>query len=64
MGARQSGAGSPEGTHSALHVPQGGCVDTQNQSLALLFMVLGAEDVSKIRLGKLSPFTIQACCGG
>lgn len=42
---------------------QGGCVDTQNQSLALLFMVLGPEDVSKVRLGKLSPFTINVCYG-
>eukprot|EP00947_MAST-08B_sp_MAST-8B-sp1_P004605 g4605.t1 len=35
-----------------------GCVDTSNQSLCLLLMVLGPEDVSKIRLGKLSPYTI------
>ena len=35
-----------------------GCVDTSNQSLVLLLMVLGPEDVSKIRLGKLSSYTI------
>eukprot|EP00124_Ichthyophonus_hoferi_P000881 Ihof_evm5s38 gene=Ihof_evmTU5s38 len=37
-------------------IHRGGCVDTQNQALALLFMVLGPEDVSKVRLGKLSPY--------
>ena len=35
------------------------CVDTQHQSLALLLMALGPEDVSKVRFGKLSNFTIQ-----
>jgi RNA 3'-terminal phosphate cyclase-like protein len=35
-----------------------GCVDTSNQALVLLLMVLGPEDVSKVRLGKLSPYTI------
>eukprot|EP01102_Stenamoeba_stenopodia_P005068 TRINITY_DN15572_c0_g1_i1.p1 TRINITY_DN15572_c0_g1~~TRINITY_DN15572_c0_g1_i1.p1 ORF type:complete len:388 (-),score=79.54 TRINITY_DN15572_c0_g1_i1:17-1084(-) len=35
-----------------------GVVDTTNQSFMLLFMVLCQEDVSKIRLGKLSPHTI------
>jgi len=37
----------------------GGCIDSANQSLALLFMTLCPEDVSKIRLGKLTPYTIQ-----
>lgn len=37
----------------------GGCVDTVNQWIILLLMCLGPEDVSKIRLGKLSPMTIQ-----
>jgi len=38
---------------------QGGCVDTSNQALALALMAVGPEDVSKIRLGKLSPNTIS-----
>jgi len=47
-------------TTSFLHeILQGGCVDTANQSFILLFMVLGPEDVSKIRIGKLSPYTIS-----
>jgi len=37
-----------------------GCVDTTNQSLILLFMVLCPETISKVRLGKLSPYTIRA----
>ncbi|RUP43445.1 RNA 3'-terminal phosphate cyclase/enolpyruvate transferase [Jimgerdemannia flammicorona] len=40
-------------------VRRGGCVDSANQWLNLLFMVLGPEDVSKVRVGKLTPFTIQ-----
>eukprot|EP01124_Arcella_intermedia_P017999 TRINITY_DN24975_c0_g1_i1.p1 TRINITY_DN24975_c0_g1~~TRINITY_DN24975_c0_g1_i1.p1 ORF type:complete len:309 (+),score=56.67 TRINITY_DN24975_c0_g1_i1:162-1088(+) len=38
---------------------QGGCVDTSNQSFMLMYMVLGSEDISKIRIGKLSPYTIS-----
>jgi len=46
-------------TMDFLHeILQGGCVDTANQSFFLLLMVLGQEDVSKIRIGKLSPYTI------
>ncbi|EFA81467.1 RNA 3'-terminal phosphate cyclase family protein [Heterostelium album PN500] len=37
----------------------GGCIDSNNQSLALLFMVLCPEDISKIKLGKLTPYTID-----
>ncbi|KAF2076023.1 hypothetical protein CYY_002683 [Polysphondylium violaceum] len=37
----------------------GGCIDSHNQSLALLFMVLCPEDISKIRLGKITPYTIE-----
>jgi len=37
----------------------GGCVDSMNQSFVLFWMALSPEDVSKIRLGKLSPYTIQ-----
>ena len=40
-------------------VARGGCVDTSNQALALLLCVLGPEDVSRIRLGRLTPFTVQ-----
>ncbi|XP_036186932.1 RNA 3'-terminal phosphate cyclase-like protein isoform X2 [Myotis myotis] len=36
---------------------RGGCVDSTNQSLALLFMTLGQQDVSKVLLGPLSPYT-------
>lgn len=36
-----------------------GCVDTSLQSLVLLLMILCPEDVSKIRIGKLSKYTIQ-----
>lgn len=38
---------------------RGGCVDTANQSLALLLMALGPTDVSKYQLGPLTPYTIQ-----
>eukprot|EP00744_Colponema_vietnamica_P016882 GILI01023708.1.p1 GENE.GILI01023708.1~~GILI01023708.1.p1 ORF type:complete len:359 (+),score=75.32 GILI01023708.1:47-1123(+) len=40
-------------------IAKGGCVDTTHQWLMLHFMVLSPEDVSKIRLGKLSPYCIQ-----
>ena len=36
---------------------QGGCVDSSTQSLALLMMALGDKDVSKVKLGPLSPYT-------
>jgi len=36
-----------------------GCVDTSMQSLVLLFMALCPEDISKVRLGPLSDYTIQ-----
>lgn len=38
---------------------RGGCVDSTNQSLALLYMTLGQQDVSKALLGPLSPYTIE-----
>ncbi|KFV54778.1 RNA 3'-terminal phosphate cyclase-like, partial [Gavia stellata] len=38
-------------------VYRGGCVDSTNQSLALLLMTLGQRDVSKVLLGPLSPYT-------
>ncbi|KAI8344870.1 RNA 3'-terminal phosphate cyclase [Choanephora cucurbitarum] len=40
-------------------IRKGGCVDTATQWLSLLMMVLAPEDVGKIRLGELTPFTIQ-----
>ena len=36
---------------------RGGCVDSSNQHLVLLFMALGQKDVSKVLLGPLSPYT-------
>ncbi|XP_067295902.1 RNA 3'-terminal phosphate cyclase-like protein [Pseudorasbora parva] len=38
---------------------RGGCVDSTNQSLALLYMTLGQQDVSKTLLGPPSPYTIE-----
>jgi RNA 3'-terminal phosphate cyclase-like protein len=40
-------------------VSNGGCVDTANQGLMLTLAVLCPEDVSRIRLGRLSPNTIK-----
>ncbi|KAI8388031.1 RNA 3'-terminal phosphate cyclase domain-containing protein [Radiomyces spectabilis] len=40
-------------------VRKGGCVDSASQWLNLLFMILAPEDVGKIRIGQLTPFTIQ-----
>ena len=37
----------------------GGTVDTVSQWLNLLFMALGPEDVSKVRFGSLSKFSVQ-----
>uniref|UniRef100_A0A673WV71 RNA 3'-terminal phosphate cyclase-like protein n=2 Tax=Salmo trutta TaxID=8032 RepID=A0A673WV71_SALTR len=38
---------------------RGGCIDSANQSLALVYMTLGQQDVSKALLGHLSPYTIE-----
>lgn len=38
-------------------VQRGGCVDSANQWLNLLFMVLGPEDVSKMKFGRLTAFS-------
>nr|XP_056704363.1 RNA 3'-terminal phosphate cyclase-like protein [Euleptes europaea]XP_056722669.1 RNA 3'-terminal phosphate cyclase-like protein [Euleptes europaea] len=38
---------------------RGGCVDSTNQSLVVLLMTLGQQDVSKVLLGTLSPYTIE-----
>ncbi|KAL0074560.1 RNA 3'-terminal phosphate cyclase [Phycomyces blakesleeanus] len=40
-------------------IQKGGCIDTASQWLNLLLMVLSPEDVGKVRVGQLSPFTIQ-----
>jgi RNA 3'-terminal phosphate cyclase-like protein len=40
-------------------VQQGGCIDSTHQPMALLFMTLCTEDVSRLRIGKLSPYTIE-----
>ena len=39
-------------------IRKGGCIDTSAQSIALLLMCLGPEDVSRIRIGSLSKYTI------
>ena len=36
---------------------EAGAVDAAHQSLALVLMALGPEDVSRLRLGALTPFT-------
>jgi len=38
---------------------KGGCIDTSHQSLMFLLMVLSPEDVTKIRIGKLSAYSIR-----
>jgi RNA 3'-terminal phosphate cyclase-like protein len=38
-----------------VEIQRGGCVDRKHQWLVLLYMVLGSEDVGKIRMGPLSP---------
>jgi len=40
-------------------IHRGGCVDSNNQSLACLFMALGQNDVSKVKIGPLSPYSVQ-----
>ncbi|PWN40500.1 18S rRNA biogenesis protein [Ceraceosorus guamensis] len=40
-------------------IASGGCVGRQHQAHALLLMACGPEDVSKIRLGALTPTAIQ-----
>ena len=41
-------------------IRRGGCVDTGMQSLALFWMCLTPEDVSRIRLGTITPYTIES----
>lgn len=40
-------------------INNGGCVDTIHQSIILLYMCLTSEDVNKIRIGKLTQYTIE-----
>ena len=41
-------------------VYRGGCVDSSHQSLVLLLMVLGPEEVARVKTGPLTPYTIQS----
>ncbi|KAI8814937.1 RNA 3'-terminal phosphate cyclase/enolpyruvate transferase [Cladochytrium replicatum] len=48
------------GARLLLHeIRKGGCVDTNTLWLPLLFIALGPQDVGKVRLGGLSPFTVH-----
>ncbi|KAJ3028781.1 UNVERIFIED_CONTAM: rRNA-processing endoribonuclease [Siphonaria sp. JEL0065] len=40
-------------------IRKGGCVDGNTQWLAILMLALGPEDVGKVRVGALTPFSIQ-----
>ncbi|KAJ3416585.1 rRNA-processing endoribonuclease [Chytridiales sp. JEL 0842] len=40
-------------------IRKSGCVDTLSQSLPILYLSLGPEDVNKVRLGRLSAFSVQ-----
>ena len=40
-------------------IRRGGCIDTGSQSLAFLWMALTPEDVSRIRVGTLSQYSIE-----
>mmetsp|Transcript_4571 Transcript_4571/g.11776 ORF Transcript_4571/g.11776 Transcript_4571/m.11776 type:complete len:410 (-) Transcript_4571:153-1382(-) len=40
-------------------IRRGGCIDTCSQSLAFLWMALSPEDVSRIRVGTLSQYSIE-----
>lgn len=40
-------------------IESGGFVDTAHQPMALLLMALGPEDVSRIRIGRISQYTIE-----
>ena len=41
-------------------IRKGGCIDTTAQTIVLLLMCLGPEDVARIRVGSLSHYTIVA----
>jgi RNA 3'-terminal phosphate cyclase-like protein len=40
-------------------IHSGGCIDSKNQWIILLLMSLSSQDVSKVRFGKLAPYSIQ-----
>jgi RNA 3'-terminal phosphate cyclase-like protein len=40
-------------------IRQGGCIDSTHQSLCLTMMALTPEDVSRVKLGPLTPHTIE-----
>ncbi|KAL0484776.1 RNA 3'-terminal phosphate cyclase [Acrasis kona] len=40
-------------------IKKGGCIDSSNQYLVFLMMALSPEDVSKVRIGKLSEYAIS-----
>lgn len=40
-------------------ISKGGCVDANHQAMALLLMAICPEDISRVRLGKLSPYSIK-----
>lgn len=40
-----------------VEIKRGGCVDRKHQYLVLLMMVLGSEDVGRVKMGQLSPRT-------
>ncbi|KIM28253.1 hypothetical protein M408DRAFT_145009 [Serendipita vermifera MAFF 305830] len=40
-------------------IQKGGCVDRKHQWIVLLYMVLGSEDVGRVRMGQLSPRSVQ-----
>jgi len=68
-GSRENGGSSGDGpsvpedvalkaTHNLLEeIYRGGCVDSSNQYLAFVFMVLNQKDVSRVLSGILSPFS-------
>eukprot|EP01122_Echinamoeba_exundans_P004771 TRINITY_DN15006_c0_g1_i1.p1 TRINITY_DN15006_c0_g1~~TRINITY_DN15006_c0_g1_i1.p1 ORF type:complete len:359 (+),score=42.26 TRINITY_DN15006_c0_g1_i1:16-1092(+) len=45
--------------HLLMEILRRGVVDSVSQSVAILFMALGPEDVSKIRVGKLTEYTME-----
>lgn len=40
-------------------IGNGGCVDSSHQAMFLLFMALCPEDVSRVRVGRLSPYAVS-----
>lgn len=47
-----------EAAHLLLEeIYRGGCVSSSDQSLACLYMALGQQDISKVLIGPLSPYT-------